>query len=81
MRKINQMKAQGMTGEEIETELATDRTPHKPKILTEPQEAVGTPEYYDPSKADDDFSDELTEEDKVMLRLKWGRGYRPEEWV
>lgn len=81
MRKINQMKAQGMTGEEIETELATDRTPPKPKILTEPQEAVGTPEYYDPSKADDDFSDELTEEDKVMLRLKWGRGYLPEEWV
>lgn len=81
MRKINQMKAQGMTGEEIETELATDRTPPKPKILTEPQEAVGTPEYYDPSEADDDFSDELTEEDKVMLRLKWGRGYRPEEWV
>lgn len=75
------MKAQGMTGEEIETELATDRTPLKPKILTEPQEAVGTPEYYDPSEADDDFSDELTEEDKVMLRLKWGRGYRPEEWV
>mgnify|MGYP000507700771 FL=1 len=81
MRKINQMKAQGMTGEEIETELATDRTPLKPKILTEPQEAVGTPEYYDPSEAKDDFSDELTEEDKVMLRLKWGRGYRPEEWV
>lgn len=81
MRKINQMKAQGMTGEEIETELATDRTPPKPKILTEPQEAVGTPEYYDPSEADDDFSNELTEEDKVMLRLKWGRGYRPEEWV
>jgi hypothetical protein len=81
MRKINQMKAQGMTGEEIETELATDRTPPKPKILTEPQEAAGTPEYYDPSEADDDFSDELTEEDKVMLRLKWGRGYRPEEWV
>lgn len=81
MRKINQMKARGMTGEEIETELATDRTPPKPKILTEPQEAVGTPEYYDPSEADDDFSNELTEEDKVMLRLKWGRGYRPEEWV
>lgn len=81
MRKINQMKAQGMTGEEIETELATNRTPPKPKILTKPQEAVDTPEYYDPSEADDDFSDELTEEDKVMLRLKWGRGYRPEEWV
>jgi len=37
MRKINQMKAQGMSGEEIENELATDRTPPKPKVLTEPQ--------------------------------------------
>jgi hypothetical protein len=25
--------------------------------------------------------DALTHEDKLMLRLKWGRGYRPEEWV
>jgi len=31
------MKAQGMSGEEIENELATDRTPPKPKVLTEPQ--------------------------------------------
>ena len=29
----------------------------------------------------DDFVDELTEEDKLYLRMKWGKGYRPEEWV
>ena len=29
----------------------------------------------------DDFSDDLTEEDKKYLRLKWGKTYKPEEWV
>ena len=34
------------------------------------------------SGADDDsFDDDLTEEDKTYLRLKWGKTYRPEEWV
>ena len=32
----------------------------------------------DPS---DGFDDDLTDEDKVYLRLKWGKTYRPEEWV
>ena len=29
----------------------------------------------------DDFIDDLTEEDKTYLRLKWGRTYKPEEWI
>ena len=29
----------------------------------------------------DGFEDDLTDEDKVYLRLKWGKTYRPEEWV
>lgn len=29
----------------------------------------------------DDFEDDLTEEDKTYLRLKWGKAYKPEEWV
>ena len=29
----------------------------------------------------DGFDDDLTDEDKVYLRLKWGKTYRPEEWV
>lgn len=79
--KVSSMRAQGMSGEEIEAELAIDRTPPKPKELVENQAPVTTPEYYDPSEQDDEFSESLTEEDKLMLRLKWGRGYRPEEWV
>jgi hypothetical protein len=27
------------------------------------------------------FDDDLTEEDKTYLRLKWGRTYKPEEWI
>lgn len=30
---------------------------------------------------DDHFADDLTDEDRRYLRLKWGKAYRPEEWV
>ena len=29
----------------------------------------------------DDFNDNLTEEDRTYLRLKWGKAYKPEEWI
>lgn len=29
----------------------------------------------------DDFIDDLTDEDRTYLRLKWGKAYRPEEWI
>lgn len=28
-----------------------------------------------------DFTDELTEEEKIGLAIKWGKTYRPYEWV
>lgn len=30
---------------------------------------------------DNDFHDDLTEEDRIYLRLKWGKTYKPSEWV
>lgn len=80
-RKISNMKAQGFTDDEIQEQLSIDRTPPKPKELQEIQAPVGSPEYYDPETEEDEFSDQLTEEDKLMLRLKWGRGYSWEERV
>lgn len=80
-RKISNMKAQGFTDDEIQEQLSIDRTPPKPKELQETQAPVGSPEYYDPENEEDEFSDQLTEEDKLMLRLKWGRGYSWEERV
>lgn len=80
-KKVLNMKAQGFTEDEIQEQLAIDRTPPKPKELEDVQASVGTPEYQDPEEEEDDFSDQLTEEDKLMLRLKWGRGYSWEERV
>lgn len=79
--RVNSMRAQGMSADEIEAELAVDHTPPKPKELLAAQQPDGVPEYEDPSTIKDKFSDQLTEEDKLMLRLKWGRGYGAEEWV
>jgi hypothetical protein len=31
--------------------------------------------------AQDDFVSDLTEEDILYLRLKWGKTYKPEEWI
>ena len=40
------------------------------------------PDYFaEQSGADDDFVDDLTEEDRTYLRLKWGKTYKPEEWI
>lgn len=79
-KKVLNMKAQGFTEDEIQEQLSVDRTPPKPKELEDVQAPVGTPEYEDPEE-DDDFGDQLTEEDKLVLRLKWGRGYSWEERV
>ena len=79
-KKVLNMKVQGFTEDEIQEQLSIDRTPPKPKELEDVQAPVGTPEYEDPEE-DDDFGDQLTEEDKLVLRLKWGRGYSWEERV
>lgn len=79
--KTTLMQSQGFTEEEIQQQLSMDRTPPKPKGLDTPQAPVGVPEYIDPDNQEDEFSDQLTEEDKLMLRLKWGRGYSWEQRV
>jgi hypothetical protein len=30
---------------------------------------------------EDDLGNDLTDEDRTYLRLKWGKAYKPEEWV
>lgn len=79
LQKITQMKAQGMTSDEIEEQLKTDHTPKRPQL---PQSTpVGEPEYFEPETVVDEFSEQLTEEDKLMLTMKWGKGYMWEEKV
>lgn len=74
--KINSMKAQGMSDDEINQQLSIDRTPPKPKM------EYAAVETEDPTQEQpDEFAEQLTEEDKAYLKLKWGRGYSAEEWV
>ena len=39
-----------------------------------------TEDYFDDGATDSLVAD-LTDEDKIYLRLKWGKAYKPEEWI
>ncbi len=79
-KKVLQMKAQGLTEEEIMEQLSVDTTPPEPTSLASPINNTDNQDQY----IEEDYSElteDLTDEDKVYLRLKWGRSYRPDEWV
>ena len=38
-------------------------------------------DYFELQSGGNDFVDDLTEEDRIYLRLKWGKTYKPEEWI
>lgn len=73
-RKRDIMARQGYTGEEIEEALAANHVPEKP---LEPQEEPAPIDAFEPIG----FEDDLTEEDKTYLAIKWGKTYKPYEWV
>lgn len=75
-KKRRSMVASGYTEEEIEQELLKDHSPAKPSWNTSADSENNIAQ-----EEPDDFIDDLTEEDKLYLRMKWGKGYRPEEWV
>ena len=41
--------------------------------------ATGQEDYFAEQEPEEDF--DLTDEDKTYLRLKWGKSYKPEEWI
>lgn len=53
-------------------------------VATSPYMATGQEDYF-AERADDGGADELisqlTDEEKLYLRLKWGKTYKPDEWV
>ena len=83
------MKRQGYEAAEIAQAISTSTIPIPQGVLNQPvyEEsnpflASGTDDYFaEQSGGQDDFIDDLTEEDKTYLRLKWGKTYKPEEWV
>ena len=79
-RKVKAMTERGFTGEQIEEALAAGTMPEKPEGWDEtPTEGEEGPtiDLLEPV----DFTDELTEEEKIGLAIKWGKTYRPYEWV
>ena len=79
-RKVKAMTERGFTGEQIEEALAAGTMPEKPEgwdDFADEEAAVSPIDMLEPL----DFNDDLTEEDKKYLSLKWGKTYRPYEWV
>ena len=76
--KRDVMARQGYSGEEIEQAIAADFTPAKPVGMDEPTREEPAPiDAFEPVG----FEDDLTEEDKIYLSIKWGKTYKPYEWV
>ena len=91
-KKIEEtMKRQGYSAVEIAEAINKSTFTMPIEELREPepktigfQTAEEEPEDYfaKQSGADDSFfDDDLTEEDRTYLRLKWGKAYKPEEWI
>lgn len=82
------MKRQGYEAAEIAQAIASASVPMPTEVLEEPPEPKGAEsseaveDYFaEQSGGVDDFIDDLTEEDRTYLRLKWGKTYKPEEWI
>ena len=86
--KIEQaMKKQGYGAAEIAQAIEKasfpipDKELQQPVYTDVPEFAAGPVEDYFASQQDSDFDDDLTDEDRTYLRLKWGKTYKPEEWI
>ena len=77
------MKRQGYGAAEIAVAVEKNKVIVPDGGFVEPiyQEPEVEDYFAQQSGADNDFVDDLTEEDKTYLRLKWGKAYKPEEWV
>ena len=88
-KKIEEtMKRQGYSAVEIAQAISTATIPVPAAPLEEPvykEEnpflASGDEDYFGEMNGADAFDDDLTEEDRTYLRLKWGKTYKPEEWI
>ena len=88
-KKIEEtMKRQGYEAAEIAQAISTATLPIPTGPIQEPvykEEnpflASGDEDYFGEMSGADAFDDDLTEEDRTYLRLKWGKTYKPEEWI
>lgn len=76
-KKAEVMARQGYSGEEIDAAIAAGTMPEKPADFRQCDDSPAPIDLNEP----DFFDDDLTDEDKKYLTLKWGKAYRPYEWV
>ena len=76
------MRVQGFSGEEIDEAL---KRSEEEKLVKPEMRPAQTDTSVDINPDDnefiDEFADQLTAEEKTAMRIKWGRGYRTDEWV
>lgn len=88
----NAMKAQGYDAQEIAEAIAKATIPLPEQPIPDDENYLDNhgyktevPNYFDQlngiKEEDTTFDNSLTDEDKLYLRMKWGKTYRPEEWV
>lgn len=78
------MKKQGYDRAQIDEAIERASVPVPEGEIPMPDfNSYAGPSYFDQQNgfAQDDLEFDLTDEDKLYLRLKWGKTYRPEEWV
>ena len=86
--KSEAMKRQGFSAAEIDKTITEDTFILPQGELKEPAFAAPAPvsaeaeDYFDRDNDDETLiENDLTDENKRYLRLKWGKAYKPEEWV
>lgn len=75
------MKRQGYDAQEIAMAKEQSKVVITPGELKEPNYADEEEDYFSKNEPSDDFENELSDEDRKYLRLKWGKTYKPEEWI
>lgn len=74
------MSEQGYSEEEIDAAIASGTMPDKPPEAEKPEPEKTEPEPIDLAP-NEYFDDDLTDEDRKYLTIKWGKAYKPYEWV
>ena len=79
------MKRQGYGAAEIAMAQEQNKVIIPPEGFKEPEYIPAPPveDYFaiQSGGMEDDLGNDLTDEDRTYLRLKWGKAYKPEEWV
>lgn len=87
-KKEQAMKRQGYDAQEIALQLEKDRqylpedgVAKEPVYDEMPSAQYPVEDYFAEQCEGEELNIDLTDEDKTYLRLKWGKTYKPEEWV